>query len=228
MSDYIPAYEYFEYDTSDVDAAALAIHRFADYIDDEAVLEGAKRIAMDDMARRFENETDPFGRRWAPLNPKYELKKAEEGYPVRPILSRTFHTGNLGSLRSSATDESAWSVTAESVWFHTDGLPPYWEAHEGGAEPRMIYKEVNGRQLEHGEFGGLPQRRFIGLSDHARDQIEELVSEWLELGLAKTTAPFEAPTGIGSLFKGRTITSAAAGAGGKLQYRTSGRFGPMA
>ena len=215
----------FTYDTSDLDRAAIALHRFANYIDDEEVLQGAKRIAMDDMKRRFETETDPDGAMWTELTESYQRQKAEDGFQVHPILSRTYHKGNTNSLRSAATSESAWSVSGESVWFHTDGLPPYWEVIEGGRD------FIEG---DNGPYGFMPERRFIGLSNEARDEILALTGAWLEAGLAQTVAPFpfKPTTRFGESFRGGTISSMFPGAGGKLQYRVSGkgyggRFGPM-
>jgi hypothetical protein len=173
------------------------------------------------MAKRFENETDPFGIPWAPLSPTYAESKAAAGYPARPILSRTYHDDNPDSLRSAATSESAWSVSAESVWFHTDGLPPYWEAHESGAGPRLSFKEVGGKQYESGEHAGLPQRRFIGLSDGARDEVLALVGAWVESGMVQTAAPFQSTSGTSV---GRKIVK---GAGGKPQWHIGGKWGPM-
>ena len=219
----------FTYDTSDLDEAAIAIHRFANYIDDEEVLQGAKRIAMEDMRRRFETETDPTGAMWTELTESYQRSKAEDGFQVHPILSRTYHTGNPNSLRSAATSESAWSVSGESVWFNTDGLPPYWEAHETGRD------FIEGKN---GPYGFMPERRFIGLSEQAREEILALTGAWLEAGLAQTVAPFKShisPVGrrFGESFGRGTISSFAAGAGGKPQYRVTGpgirgaQFGPM-
>jgi len=232
MSEYVPDWTYFEYDTSSLDAAAIAIHRFADYIDDEEVLQGAKRIAMDDMERRFATETDPFGIEWAPLTHQYEEEKARAGYNVHPILTRT------RDLRDSATDESAWSVSGESVWFHTDNLPGYWSAHEHGAPPRTHYKTVDGEERESGYYGGLKQRRFIGLSEKAREEILALTGAWLEAGMAQTVAPFQshiAPVSrrFGQPYGGGIISSYAPGSHGKPQYRVTGpgirgaQFGPM-
>ena len=78
----------------------------------------------------------------------------------------------------------------------------------------------------------MPERRFIGLSEQARDEILVLTEAWLEAGLAQTVAPFKSSTRFGESFRGGTISSMFPGAGGKLQYRVSGtgfggRFGPM-
>lgn len=207
------------FDTSDLDAAAIAIHRFANYIDDGEVLQGAKRIAMDDMKRRFDTELDPTGAMWTELTESYQRQKAEDNFQVHPILTRT------RALREAATSEEAWSVSGESVWFHTGGLPPYWEAHEIG---RDFIEGPNG------PYGGMPERRFIGLSEEARDEILALVGIWIEDGLAQTVAPFKSrsTTRFGESFRGGIIFSMFPGAGGKLQYRVSGkgyggRFGPM-
>jgi hypothetical protein len=228
----------FTYDTSDLDRAAIAIHRFANYIDDEEVLQGAKRIAMDDMKRRFETELDPTGARWQELSHDYQIEKAESGYQVHPILSRTYHDGNSESLRSAATSEEAWSVSGESVWFHTGGLPPYWEAHETGRQWTPHWAKIGDKEVGADASGGMPQRRFIGLSDEAREEIVALTGAWLEAGLAQTVAPFKshiAPVSrrFGESFGGGTISSFAAGAGRLPQYRVTGpgirgaQFGPM-
>ncbi len=209
---YVPDWTYFEYDTSDLDAASIAMYRFADYIEDEDVLQGAKRIAMDDMAERFDTQIDPFGIHWKPLSINYQVSKAEAGYQVPPILTRT------GALRDAATDEGAWSVTGESVWFNTSDLPGYWEAHEKGSGPVTRFKNIDGRDIESGEHGGLPQRRFIGLSNMAREEIDMLVGAWVNAGAQQTAAPFRGRTGKAKIVKG---------AGGRPQWHIGGRWGPM-
>jgi hypothetical protein len=216
------------FDTSDLDAGAISIYNFAEYIADAEVMHDAKRIAMDDMENRFNNEIDPSGVRWAPLSKDYAISKAEDGYPIHPILTRTH------ALRDAATDESAWSVSGESVWFHTGGLPKYWSAHEDGRDFKAVYANIDGDQVYAGKHSGLPKRQFIGLSAGAREEINALVGAWIAAGMQQTTAPFRAPTHyrFGESSSGGTITSYFPGAGKKPQYRVSGkgfggRFGPM-
>lgn len=224
MSTYYP-----EIDTTDLDRAAKALVEMSGYFaDTTAVLEVAKHIAMKDMADRFDSEIAPDGSKWAPLSegtpewPGYAYKKLlgvvtkagrqseHFGGFIHPILTLE------GTLRDAATSESAWSVAADSVWFDTSNLPPYWSAHQ---DP-----------LKHNRKD-LPKREFIGLSADAQEEILITVGDWIDAGMLGATTEYKAIGGgrytVGSTYKGQTITGIGRGAGGRMQYRTARGFGPM-
>ena len=84
--------------------------------------------------------------------------------------------------------------------------------------------------------GGMPQRAFIGLSAEAQTKIELLIEGWINEGMIRSTKLYER-SGGGSTHAGDVytfksgkfgaITSIAPGAGGRPQFRISGKFGPM-
>jgi len=214
-------------DASDFDAAAKVIFQLADFIDDVALpLESAKEIARRDMVERFVTQTAPNGRAWQELNEKY-LEWKEEEHGDLPILTLT------SALRDSATDEEAWSVSGDSVWFSTDGLPDYWPAHQYGSA-HMLQGEGNPSDLSftdrHGEFvelfQGIPPRPFIGLSGEAESEILAMLDTWVASGMTMAEEDFR----MGSRIMSGSQTGTIVGTKGK-QYMVAGkgfggRFGP--
>jgi hypothetical protein len=88
------------------------------------------------------------------------------------------------------------------------------------------------------ETHNMPQRAFIGLSEMAEEEIEAYIDGWLSAGMETAVVTYNrvqhSPSSFrfGESFRGGTISSMFPGAGGKLQYRVSGkgyggRFGPM-
>lgn len=216
-----------EIDTSDFERAAIEILRMSEYFANTAIpLEGAKHIARDDMDKRFDTETAPDGSKWRKLSEGHgiwdrgyaykkltkQVRKVDRGDEkfggfIHPILTLE------GELRHKATDESAWSVSGDSLWFSTANLPFYWAAHQ---DP-----------MDHGRGDDLPMRQFIGLSTEAEDKIIAEVEEWIAAGMTMAESEYK----IGSSYTGShvsgTITSIAKGAGGKPQYRIGNKWGPM-
>lgn len=230
-------------DARDFDAAARAIFELADWIEDvEEPLEVAKKIAINDMDRRFIKQEDPFGIKWEDLAPATEIEKFKDVGFVLPILTRT------SALRDAATDEAAWFVRGDSVMFDTSELPSYWKYHQQkggrGAIKRLTRPKNSKKFLEMypasepsvDESHAMPQRAFIGLSEMAEEGIESVIDAWVTAGLEKAVVKFkqhQTPQfGIGSVYRGGTVRSVAPGSHGRMQYRVSGpgfggRFGPM-
>jgi hypothetical protein len=230
-------------DARDFDAASRAIFELANWVEDvEEPLQGAKEIARADMERRFIKQEDPFGIKWEDLTPATEIEKFKDVGFILPILTRT------SALRDAATDEAAWFVRGDSVMFDTSGLPKYWKYHQqkGGRgaikrlvrpkNSRMENIETTNTAPYTDETHNMHQRAFIGLSEMAEEEIEAYISSWLEAGLETAVVEFkgyQSPVfGIGSIYRGGTISRPAPGSHGRLQYRVSGagfggRFGPM-
>lgn len=232
-----------EIDTSDFTKAAHVLLEMSEYIGNyQGQLQAAKEIARQDMADRFDNMIDPAGERWRDLTDSYKDEKSKK-YPLYPILTASGYTGNPNSLRVKATRESAWSVAGDSVFFSTEDLPYYWRGHERGREGSTVdeYATVDGKKYKTGfttsAGGAMPQRRFIGLSDQAEDEIIAMMEGWMGTVFVGAEQEYKAEGGgifdIGASYKGGILTESLPGGGGKLQYRVKGagfggRFGPRA
>lgn len=142
----------------------------------EAPMEGAKLIAISDIAEHFEREEDPDGTPWKEWSERY---------------APTAEGENVGILRKSedlyydAIDPSNYDVLPNSLYFDPSGLPEYW----------AVQNEGGGRNV--------PARPFIGLSGSAEGQIEDLFFKWMQFGgevFIRGGKPvmshvFQAPTG---------------------------------
>lgn len=120
----------------------------------QALTEAAKEIARVEMATRFEREVDPEGSPWQEL--------------ARPAENQVGILRLSTDMYKKAISEDAWTATPVGVFFDTNTLPKYWPYHEqpdGGAQR-------------------LPRRSFIGLSEHAEDQIEAMGDLWLAGGIS--------------------------------------------
>lgn len=116
-----------------------------------------------DMARRFDTETDPNGRPWAPL--------------VRPAQEQQGILQLTGEMRDIAISDAPWEATPAGVFFDTTYLPEYWAVHEFGSShipegPRKFIgvSDIEGERVE--RLGGewldrgitLGTRGFIGIA----------------------------------------------------------------
>ena len=177
---------FYTVDTSDFDAAAGVLFELAGYIDNTQIpLQSAKSIARDDMKKRFDTETDPDGRKWKALDPDYKEWKDEEA-PGLPILT-LYKKGRAEALRTKATAESAFSVSADSVFFSTDNLPDYWSAHQYGDGSDLSFTDNEGKFIQ---VWNTPPRPFIGLSVEAEQKIEEVFDLWLSEGLGAASKKY--------------------------------------
>lgn len=186
-----------EVDALSFEAASVALSELATYVDNvDLPLRGVKRIAREDMKERFDTETAPDGNKWFALDPHYaERKEAEVGFE-HPILTRE------KDLRNKATEAGAWSISGESVWFSTSGLPEYWRVHQLGSEDfgTVFHASANptGESNLEGGIQNIPPRPFIGLSAEAEGKILELFDIWFSNGLAEASKSF-AVSSVGTL-----------------------------
>lgn len=168
-----------------------AILNVAGYLDNTATpLLVARHIAIEDTKQHFENEENPDGYGWYPLDPDYLASKTSAGYPS-DILHRE------GDLESAATSEAAWVIADDTLAFDFGTLPEYGIYHQTGNDPndsigehaefrdRVRSRTSPGMGSAHDSLGigrgnALPQREFIGLSEEAELQILEGFDVWFD------------------------------------------------
>lgn len=195
-----------------LDEAAQSLMTVAQLLDNvELPILASRRIAMEDMDKRFQTETDPDGTPWIPLTEDYLEQKQKDGYPD-DILTRT------GEMAAAA--DEAFIVTENALIFDSSAMPFYAMIHQDGSDPYG----VAGTRTEQGTFvpsasedvaGGvgkgnaLPQRKWIGLSEEAEAEIAYVFDLWFDEATSIAIQP------EGALFPGL------------VQQRTpSGQFGP--
>lgn len=194
-------------DMSDFEVAADVLFQLAQYIErTEVPMQAAKRIAQEDMSKRFETETDPEGNKWQDLNIRYADWK-EKKHPGLPILT-LFRKGRSEALRTKATKDSAFSVSHDSVFFSTSDLPIYWRKHQFGHSGSTVSYFDKKHKEQSFTVGEVPARPFIGLSVEAEEKITEIFDLWLGAGSEEAQKKY------------------AISSHGILQHRIRGRFGP--
>jgi phage gpG-like protein len=180
----------------------------------------SKGIVARDIEENFEGEHDPEGQPWAPWSSATHVQ-AGTGRTIRDVYtdpatgrSRQLrgyaenlppgHSGKIlhwrGILREAATDESAFvqvsgqTVNDDSLFFNTEGLPPYWIYHQEGTDM-------------------MPQRRFLGLSDEGAIEVMVVFGDWFD-GIVADAARVESFTSSrGRTFARRRIPKGQPGAG---------------
>lgn len=148
-------------------------------------------ILRDDMQRHFDEEVDPDGNAWVPLDEEYLASKESMGYPS-DILHRT------GNLEAAATNPEAFKVIGDGLFFDTSGLPSYSLLHQTGhgaenagvaSNHRFAARNEEGySKREGGAHSGqgigrgnaLPARPFIGMSEEAETQVWEVFDLWFD------------------------------------------------
>lgn len=131
----------------------------------EVLAQTAMRELQEDMELRFQMEVDPNGRPWEPLK-----QPAKDQVGILRLSEDMYH---------AAVDDQAWTASPVGVFFDTGELPPYWVYHE---------------QPEGGGNQRIPRRAFIGASDSAQSQIEDMADVWMNIGLAQATRLVASPT----------------------------------
>lgn len=204
-------------DAEDLMAAETLMLEIAGELDNVALpMIAARHVAMEDMQKRFDTETDPEDNPWTPLDPDYWRYKQSLGFPDM-ILQRT------QDLMHAATSADAWLIYENTLMFNPAVLPDYGLLHQEGTGnssshgARQEYVErsqaagnvVGGTHTSMGIGRGnaLPPRPFIGMSEEAEGKIWLIFDEWFEhVGDAAST-PYIRSSGV-------------------MQSREGGRFGP--
>lgn len=173
----------------DPDVIAAELFKLANDTEDWAEpLAEARAAIMYDTESHFDSESDPYGRKWTALSPDYAKSKAKrESSHADEILQLT------GALKAAAIAEDNWFIDERSIAFNTEGLPSYGYVHQKGTAPagvtQVLAKLRAGEEISREEAGialsgfgrgnNLPQRMFIGLSDLAIAEVEEIFINWL-------------------------------------------------
>jgi hypothetical protein len=182
----------------------------------------SKGIVARDIEENFEGEHDPEGNPWAPWSSAFHPKGHPEagqrmqGY-YDPAKDRSYveklgyaenlppgHSGKIlnwrGILKAAATNEASFtqvsgrSVNDDSLFFNTDGLPPYWEYHQYGTKK-------------------MPDRRFLGLSGEGEILVLEAFETWFDDIIENAAVRETFTTAKGRTFARRRIPKGQPGAG---------------
>lgn len=108
------------FDLDNADEIKRELVAIQDYLEDTTNLALAAKEALQiDMARRFDTETDPEGKKWEEL--------------VRPAFDQIGILQLTGEMRDDALSEGTWQATPVGVFFDAGELPPYWHYHDIGS-----------------------------------------------------------------------------------------------
>ena len=158
----------------------------------------ARAVAMRDMQDHFDKEEDPDGYEWYLLDPDYAKYKESIGGSDK-ILNL------FGAMEKAATSQEAWIVTEHELLFDVTVLPlaadgvNYGILHQLGSEDQgnvgkhadfreraafapVVEGESRGTHVSLGIGRGkaLPQRPFIGLSEHAAAEIDGIFDSYFQ------------------------------------------------
>jgi Phage virion morphogenesis family len=176
-------------DNDDPYTAAARMLTIAGYTEaTEVPLELSRQIAIRDTKEHFDKQEDPEGEPWEELDPEYRRAKLVLQYPDE-ILHRS------GLLEERATSQEAWLVIGEALVFDPFVLPQtnyqgepvnYGKIMQEGraSDFASLGKKGeetfpgSGERYEKDVHVGLPPRPFIGLSDHAIEEITAVFATW--------------------------------------------------
>ena len=111
---------------------------------------------------RFNTETDPTGKPWAPLSEEYRARKKQNRDKIL-TLSR----------------DLAGSVAFRAARAHVDAgvRPIYSGTHQFGAAKGSFGSTSKGSPIP---WGDIPARPFLGLSDEDEREITQIVVDYLD------------------------------------------------
>ena len=110
---------------------------------------------------RFADERDPDGAPWAPLS---EATKARKRRNAGRILTEHGYLGGGIVYQAGASEVEAGSPLI------------YAGTHQFGAEAGSFGSTAGGRPIP---WGDIPAREFLGLSEADRDEIEDILRDYL-------------------------------------------------
>lgn len=181
----------------------------------------SRGIVARDVEENFDGEHDPQGQPWAPWSSGFDAdgqRQLGEFDPVADKWSKKKlgyaenlppgHSGKIlnwrGILKAAATNEanfvqvSGQTVNDDSLFFNTDGLPPYWVYHE---------------QPDGEGSGKIPQRSFLGLSDEGALLVGEEFARWFDDIVQEAAVTESFTSSKGRTFGRRRIPKGQPGAG---------------
>lgn len=126
----------------------------------------AQQHVQADIKERFITKTDPDGNPWEPWAESYEPRALS--HPNIDLLRRD------DDLYQAATDDSAFTVNDDTLFYHAENLPEYGIWHQEGRPAR---------RTKSGAPNPLPKRAFLGMSRVTEGVIFRSFSLWFEEAL---------------------------------------------
>lgn len=123
----------------------------------------AKEQTQADIKSHFETETDPHGIKWDDWSENYE--EYANDFPNIGILRQT------DELYDAATDDEAFTVTEDTVFYHAENIPERGIWHQEGRPTR---------RTKGGAANPLPKREFLGVSVVAQGMIFKAFDDWFD------------------------------------------------
>lgn len=147
-------------------------------------LSEARAAIIYDTEAHFDSQSDPYGKKWTALSPEYAKRKPQHADEILQLE---------GTLKAAAIAEDNWFIDERDISFKTEGLPFYGPYHQAGTAPagvaEVLAKLRTGQEISRAEAGltlsgfgrgmNLPQRMFIGMSDLAIAEVEQIFIDWL-------------------------------------------------
>ena len=110
---------------------------------------------------RFADETDPVGAPWAPLSEHTKRRKRRN---AGRVLTRDGHLGGTIAFQAGPTSVEVGSPLI------------YAGTHQFGAEKGSFGSTAKGRPIP---WGDIPAREFLGLSEPDRDELTDILRDYL-------------------------------------------------
>lgn len=123
----------------------------------------ASQRASADVREHFRTKTGPDGIPWSPWSENY--KPVAEAYPNIDVLRRD------DILYDAATDDNAFMISGDTLFFNGDDIPEYGWYHQYGASDR---------KTKQGTHNPLPARPFLGISDETAALIFAAMGDWFD------------------------------------------------
>lgn len=144
--------------------AANAMLRMAEFLGDTTKpLLVAKELASGSIERRFITETDPDGTPWVDWTEPYQKWREQRGPEAKLVLE--------GALIEAATDENAWIIEGDTLFFDPSGLPVYAGVHQKGG----------GNEV--------PARPYLGFDEEFIGDLAFVMDAWVNTAIEGFTNP---------------------------------------
>lgn len=123
----------------------------------------AKELAVGSIERRFITETDPDGTPWVDWTEPYQQWREQRGPETKLVLE--------GRLLEAATDENAWIIENDTLFFDPSGLPIYAGVHQSGGGNKV------------------PARPFLGFDEEYIADVGFVFDTWFSTAVEGFTNP---------------------------------------